>query len=214
MDPTLFYIRHGGTKMTERRLTKWSTKSTNGCFYEDVNPKDFAPFDGTEFDIISRVTLSKEDPESVAPNHKTPTRRQQDEYWAAQPPNAKHVGWSNRPLESDMKQCVLERSTPRKILEHKPNDEKLEDDPEVTKVFDKKLIKRWKSKPIDIVTEFTYMEMMDTGTPLSEAWVSIRTDDLDSVGTNEIILDKIFEEVDDEWSLKETHDESIRTRCG
>ena len=74
---------------------------------------------------------------------------------------------------------------PRKSLEHKPNDEKLEDDPEVTRVFDKKLIKRWESKPIDIVTEFTYMEMMDTGTPLSEAWVSIHTDDLDSVGTND-----------------------------
>ena len=38
---------------------------------------------------------------------------------------------------------------------------------------------------MDMVTEFTYMEVMDTGTPLSEAWVSIHTDDLDSVGTND-----------------------------
>ena len=55
-----------------------------------------------------------------------------------------------------------------------------------------------------IVSEFTYMEAMDTGTPLSEAWVSINTDDLDSVGTNKEIPDNIFKEVDDKWSLKET----------
>ena len=98
----------------------------------------------------------------------------------------------------------MERSKPRKKVEHKPNDEKLEDDPEVTRVFDKKLIKRWESKPVELVTEFTYMEVVDTGTPLNEAWVSIHTDDLDSVDTNKEILDNVFEEVDDEWSLKET----------
>ena len=148
--------------------------------------------------------MSKEDPESVAPNNKTPTRWQPDKYWAAQPPNENHSGWSNRPSEVDREQCVLERSKPRKKLEHKRDVEKLEDDPEVARVFDKKLIKGWGSKPVDIVTEFTYMEVVDTGTPLSEAWVSIHTDDLDSVGTNKEILDNIFKEVDDEWSLKET----------
>ena len=55
-----------------------------------------------------------------------------------------------------------------------------------------------------MVNEFTYMEVVDTGTPLNKAWVSIHTDDLDSVGTNKEILDSIFEEVDDEWILKET----------
>ena len=74
----------------------------------------------------------------------------------------------------------------------------------MTRVFDKKLIKIWGSKPVDLVTEFTYMEVVDTGTPLSEAWVSIHTDGLDSVGTDKEILDNIFKEVDDEWSLKET----------
>ena len=129
--------------------------------------KDFASFGGTEFDIISGVTLSKEDPESVAPNHKTPTRGQQDKYSAAQPPNKNHScnGWSNQPSEVDREQCLLERSKPRKKLEYKCNVEKLEDDPELTRVFDKKLIKRWGSKPVDIVTEFTYMEVVDTGTP-------------------------------------------------
>ena len=34
--------------------------------------------------------------------------------------------------------------------------------------------------------------------------MSIHTDDLDSVGTNKEILDDIFKDVDDEWSLKET----------
>ena len=68
-----------------------------------------------------------------------------------------------------MEQCVLERSKPRKRVEHKPNDEKLENDPEATRAFDKKLIKRWEAKPVDLVTEFTYMELVDTGTPLNEA---------------------------------------------
>ena len=77
----------------------------------------------------------------------------------------------------------MERSKPRKKLEYKRNAEKLEDDPEVTRVFDKKLIKRWGFKPVDIVTEFTYMEVVDTGTHFNEAWVSIHTDDLDSVST-------------------------------
>jgi len=45
MDPTLFYIRHGGSKLTERRLTKRSTKIYNHSYYEDLNPKDFASFD-------------------------------------------------------------------------------------------------------------------------------------------------------------------------
>ena len=71
MDPTLFYIRHGGIKLTERRLTKRSTKRGDQVYYEDFNPKDFDSFNGTEFDIISRVTLSKEDPESVAPSQDT-----------------------------------------------------------------------------------------------------------------------------------------------
>ena len=128
----------------------------------------------------------------VAPNHKTPTRGQQDKYWAANPSNEKNSGWGKRSSEVDREQCVLERSKPRKKLEHKRNVEKLEDDPEVTRVFDKKLIKRWGSKPVDLVTEFTYMEVVDTGTPLSEAWVSIHTDDLDSVGTNKEILDNFF----------------------
>ena len=66
-------------------------------------------------------------------------------------------------------QCVLERSKPRKRAEHKPNDTKLENGPEVTRVFDKKLIRRCKAKPVDLVTEFTYMEVVDTGTPLNEA---------------------------------------------
>ena len=60
-----------------------------------------------------------------------------------------------------------------------------------TRVFDKKLIKKWGSKPVDIVTGITYMEVVDTGTPLSEVWVSIHTGDLDLVGTNKEILDKI-----------------------
>ena len=34
MDPTLFYIRHGGRKLTERRLTKRSTKTYNHSYYE------------------------------------------------------------------------------------------------------------------------------------------------------------------------------------
>ena len=63
----------------------------------------------------------------------------------------------------------MERSTPRKTLLHKRDVEKLEDDPEVTRVFDKKLIKRWEAKPADLVTEFTYMEAVNTGTPLNEA---------------------------------------------
>ena len=83
-----------------------------------------------------------------------------------EPPNEKHSGWSNRPSEVDSKQCVLERSKPRENLERKRNVEKLEDDPEVTRVFDKKLIKRWGSKPVDLVAEFTYMEVVDTDTPL------------------------------------------------
>ena len=100
-----------------------------------------------------------------------------------------------------MEQCVLERPNPMK---HARNMEKLEDDPELTRVFDKKLHKRWGFYPMDIVAEFTYMEVINTGTPLSEAWVSTHIDDLDSVGTNKEILDNIFKEADDEWSLKET----------
>ena len=96
------------------------------------------------------------------------------------------------------------RSKPRKKLEHTHNVEKLEDVPEVTRLFDKKLIKRWGSKPVDIVTKFIYMEVVDTGTPLNEAWVSTHTDDLDSVVTTKETLDNILEEVDDEWSLKDT----------
>ena len=80
----------------------------------------------------------------------------------------------------------------------------------MTRVFEKKLHKRWGSVPVDMVTEFTYMDVMDTGTPLNEAWVSIHTDDLDSAGTNEEILDNIFKEVDDEWSLKETPSKNYR----
>ena len=64
-DPTLFYIRHGGSKLTDRRLTTRSTKTYNHSYYEGFNPKDFASFGGTEFDIISRVTLSKEDQEKL-----------------------------------------------------------------------------------------------------------------------------------------------------
>ena len=44
MDPTLFYIRHGGFKLTERRLTKRSTKRGDQVCYEDFNPKDFDSF--------------------------------------------------------------------------------------------------------------------------------------------------------------------------
>ena len=85
------------------------------------------------------------------------------------------VGAINQEKSIGPEQCVLERSKPRKKLEYKRNVEKLEDDPEVTRVFDKKLIKRWGSKPVDIVTEFTYMEVVDTGTPLNETWVSVNT---------------------------------------
>jgi hypothetical protein len=84
--------------------------------------------------------LSKEDPEGVDSNRKTPTRRQQEEYWAAPTPNAKRVGWCYRPLEADMKQRVLKRSKPRKIQKYERNVEKLEDDREITKVLDKKLL--------------------------------------------------------------------------
>ena len=61
---------------------------------------------------------------------------------------------------------------------HARNMGKLDDDPEVTRVFDNELHKRWGSYPMDIVAEFTYMGVMDTGTPLSEAWVSMHTGDL------------------------------------
>jgi hypothetical protein len=178
MDPTLFYIRHGGFKLTERRLTKRSTKRGDLVYYEDFNPKDFDSFNGTEFDIISRVTLNREFPSD--PDDKIKFAR----------------GWGPK-----KEQVVFENSKPLQ-LEHAT--EKLEDDPEVTRVFEKKLHKRWGSVPVDMVTEFTYMDVMDTGTPLNEAWVSIHTDDLDSAGTNKEILDNIFKEVDDEWSLKET----------
>ena len=55
MDPTLFYIRYGGIKVTECRLIKMS--KARSC-YEDFNPTDFKSFTGTEFDIIKRVTLA------------------------------------------------------------------------------------------------------------------------------------------------------------
>ena len=167
MDPTLFYIRHGGFKLTERRLTKRSTKRGDQVYYEDFNPKDFDSFIGTEFDIISRVTLNREFPSE--PEDKLKHAR----------------GWGT----SNFEQVVFEKSKPLKLVH---TTEKLEDDPEVTRVFEKKLHQRWGSFPVDIVTEFTYMDIMDTGTPLNEAWVSIHTDDLDSAGTNKEILDNTF----------------------
>ena len=157
MDPTPFYIRHGGSKLTERRSTKRSTKRGDQVYYEDFNPKDFTPFNGIEFDIMSRVTLSRGDPPGpVSPTHVTPTQRQHNKHYASLPPNTKHID-RGKPSEAYMEQCVLERLKPTK---HARNMEKLEDDPEVTRVFDKKLHNRWGSYPMDVVTEFTYMEVM------------------------------------------------------
>ena len=34
--------------------------------------------------------------------------------------------------------------------------------------------------------------------------MSVHTDDLDAVGTNQQILDEIFKQLDDEWSVEET----------
>ena len=81
---------------------------------------------------------------------------------------------------------------------------KLEGFPNVHKVFAKKPTSFWGSNPTDLTTEFTYLDSADTGTPLQEAWVSIHTDDLDAVGTQDDIRERMFEEVDDEWSLKTT----------
>ena len=132
---------YGRSKLTERRLTKRSTKRGDQVYYEDFNPKDFTSFNGTGFDTIhvSRVTLSREGPTGPAsPNHVTPTQRQHDKHYASLPPNTKHNGWG-KPSEAYMEQCVLERSKPMK---HASNMKKLEDDPEVTRVFHKKLHKR------------------------------------------------------------------------
>ena len=105
---------------------------------------------------VGYVTLSREDPTGlVSPNHVTPTQRQQDKQIASLPPNIKRIGWGNRPSEAYMEQCVLERSTPMNLA---CNMGKLEDDPEVTRVFNKKLHRKWGSYPVDIVTEFTYMQ--------------------------------------------------------
>ena len=40
VDPTLFYIRHGGSKLTERRLTKGFTKRGGQFYYGDLNPRN------------------------------------------------------------------------------------------------------------------------------------------------------------------------------
>ena len=64
----------------------------------------------------------------------------------------KHArGWGT----SNFEQVVFEKS---KLLQLVHTTEKLEDDPEVTRVFEKKLHQRWGSLPVDIVTEFTYMD--------------------------------------------------------
>ena len=39
---------------------------------------------------------------------------------------------------------------------------------------------------------------------IRQAWISIHTDDLDSAGTDQKILDEIFKTIDERWSLKET----------